>query len=92
MPRQVTHTEKQIEQRLKDQVAKKLGGKVVKMQTDHMSGLPDRLLLLPGGRAVFVEVKREGEKMSILQTHKAVELRKLGFPVHVVDSYESIDK
>ena len=46
-------------------------------------GTPDRLLLLPGGRSVFVELKRErGGVLSEIQKHRHRELRALGFEVH----------
>lgn len=47
---------------------------------------PDRMLLYKGGRILFLEFKRPGEKANPAQAWFFDELRKLGFPVEVVDS------
>jgi VRR-NUC domain. len=49
------------------------------------AGVPDRLLLLPGGKMAFAEVKRQGEKPRPLQLRRHETLRRLGFMVFVVD-------
>lgn len=41
---------------------KELGGLAIKLSPAGMTGLPDRLILLPGARVIFAEVKRPGEK------------------------------
>ena len=41
---------------------KKKGWLPLKFVSPSMSGLPDRMVLLPGGRVSFVELKAEGEK------------------------------
>lgn len=45
---------------------------------------PDRLILLPEGRAVFIEFKREGEKLRIQQNYIKALLEQLGFEVYVI--------
>ena len=57
-----------------------------------VSGVPDRLCLFMGGRAVFVEVKRPGEKPRPLQKRQIEKIRKLGFRVEVIDSEEGIQE
>ncbi len=54
------------------------------------NGLPDRLVLLPGGRVAFVEVKAPGMKPSLLQLHRHIMLQRLGFNVYVLDDAEQI--
>lgn len=81
--------EKQVEQYLIKQV-KSLGGLSLKLTS--LIGIPDRLVLLPSGRCMFVELKRPGEKPRKVQVLRMKQLRKLGFKTHVADSYESIDK
>jgi len=49
---------------------------------------PDRLFLLPKGRAFFVEFKREGEKLRPGQRLAKKRLEEQGFRVHVIDSQE----
>jgi hypothetical protein len=49
-------------------------------------GDPDRILLLPGGRAAFVEMKKDGKKPSKIQRVMHAELSAMGFEVWVIRS------
>ena len=49
--------EKDVEQRLRKGV-EGLGGRCMKLVSQGNNGMPDRLVLLPDGRCVFVELKR----------------------------------
>lgn len=57
----------------------------LKLNVRGRRGWPDRMLLLPRGRAVFVEFKRPGGKLSALQALVISNLRKQGFTVGVYD-------
>lgn len=61
------------------------GGIAVKLLSQFVNGLPDRMYLLPGGRALFVEFKSTGKKPTRIQEHIIGRIRKLGFTVLVVD-------
>ncbi len=76
--------EKQIESRLVTE-AKRSGGIAPKLVCPAFDGMPDRMVLLPGGRIGFVEVKAPGEKPRTLQLSRHRLLRKLGFKVYVLD-------
>ncbi len=76
--------EKQIEQALVN-AARKRGGIALKFVSPAYGGMPDRLVLLPGGRAAFVEVKAPGMKPRPLQLSRHRLLRNLGFRVYVLD-------
>lgn len=76
--------EKQIEQKLVKAV-RNVGGLCPKFVSPGLAGMPDRLILLPGRRLAFVEVKAPGEKPRLLQLHRHAQLRALGFRVHVLD-------
>lgn len=76
--------EKEIEAKLVQATAK-CDGWAVKLTSPPAAGLPDRLLLLPHGVAVFVEVKAPGQKPRPLQSAIHHRLRNLGFPVFVLD-------
>ena len=76
--------EKQIEQKLVKAV-RNAGGLCPKFVSPGFAGMPDRLILLPGRRFAFVEVKAPGEKPRLLQLHRHAQLRALGFRVHVLD-------
>lgn len=84
-------SEKLIERRLREHV-ERLGGVAVKLPTLHFIGLPDRLILLPGGRAMFVETKTTGDKRSKAQLYVGRKLEALGFAVHQIDKTEQIEK
>ena len=83
--------EKQIEQKLVNEV-KAAGGIAPKFVSPGYDGMPDRLLLLQGGRMAFVEVKAPGLKPRPLQTARHRMLRKLGFKVYILDAEADIEK
>lgn len=69
---------------------RKRGGIALKFVSPSFSGMPDRLVLLPHQVMGFVEVKAPGEKPRPLQESRHVMLRKMGFPVFVLDNSEEI--
>ena len=81
--------ERQIEQKLVKAV-KTAGGIAPKLTSPGFDGMPDRMVLMPGGCIGFVEVKAPGEKPRPLQLSRHRLLRRLGFKVYVLDSIEQI--
>lgn len=67
------------------------GGMAVKLLSQFIKGLPDRMYLLRGGVVVFVEFKSTGKKPTKIQSYIHAKIRVLGFPVLVVDSVESYE-
>lgn len=83
------HKEATVEGHLR-KVVKAMRGYCIKL---YLRGWPDRLVLLPGGRAVFVELKRPvGGKFEPLQERTHAKLRTLGFEVLVLNTKRSIDE
>ena len=82
--------EKIIEQKLVTAV-KKQGGICPKFVSPGFDGMPDRLVLLPFGKFVFVEVKAPGEKPRPLQLARHGMLSRLGFQVYVLDDAKQIE-
>lgn len=82
--------ERRIEQRLCDR-AKQAGGLAIKWVAPAFAGVPDRIVFLPGGRIIFVELKAPGEKPTALQERIHHMLLSLGADVRVVDSLEAAD-
>jgi hypothetical protein len=76
--------ERDIEQHLVTAV-KAAGGWCPKFISPGANGMPDRIVLMPGGRIAFVEVKAPGKKPRKLQIRRHVRLRHLGFQVFVLD-------
>lgn len=81
--------EKNIESRLVRAV-RSMGGLCPKWVSPGLDGVPDRIILLPGGRMAFAELKAPGKKPRPLQEKRIGQLRRLGFPVYVIDSAEQI--
>lgn len=65
---------------------KRMGGLPLKFVSPNCRGVPDRLVLFPGGVITFAEIKRPGGKLRKLQEYRKKELENLGFRVWVIDS------
>ena len=75
----MTKLEKDIEQKLRA-VVMRLGGQCLKWVCPGWAGVPDRIILLPGGRVIFAELKRpKGGKVSPMQLYWRRTLQGLGF-------------
>lgn len=83
--------EKEIEQRFTKQI-KRMGGLALKFVSPGFDGMPDRMVLLPGGRVSFVEVKAEGEKPRPLQLSRMRMLRELGFATYILDGLDKVEE
>ena len=86
--------EKVIERRLKREVERTiLGAACMKWVCPGYSGVPDRMILLPGGKIVFVELKAPGKHERARQEYVHTRLRKLGFDVFPsIDSPAKVDE
>ena len=80
------HIEKELAAR-----TRAMGGIAPKFTSPGFDGMPDRLVLLPGGRLGFVELKAPGRKPRPLQLVRHRLLRRLGFKVYVIDEINQID-
>lgn len=74
--------EKSVEQFFKNQVKQRCPDALcLKFVSPGFAGVPDRIVLLPGGRVVFVELKRPGKAPRKLQQYVHGLLKRLGFVV-----------
>ena len=71
---------------------KSLGGKAFKWVSPGARGVPDRIAILPGGRIIFIEVKRPGlsDGMSIRQKKVRELLEKLGCTVWRISDMDDL--
>lgn len=83
--------EKPIEKKLREHV-KKLGGLAVKFFVMSFTGFPDRIVLMPGARIWFVELKSTGKKPSPRQEIVLRQLSRLGFKTLVIDNQETLSE
>lgn len=81
--------EKYVEQALVKAVRNK-GGLALKFISPGLDGVPDRILLFPGGKITFVETKADGMKLRPLQVRRKRQLEELGFSVYCIDCTEQI--
>lgn len=83
--------EKEVERYLCRQVKKKLGGMALKFVSPGLSGVPDRLVLMPGGKITFVETKAPSKKLRALQEYVCGMIAALGFEVRMIDTKPGVD-
>ena len=79
--------ERDVERALVRRV-KALGGTCEKFTSPTKRSVPDRIITLPGGVIIFVEVKAPGKKPTPLQERDHAARRALGCDVRVIDSME----
>lgn len=83
--------EKDIERLLVERI-RKIGGRCLKFVSPGFTGVPDRIILLPGGRIRFAETKQKGKYERARQKVVHRLLRELGFIVYsTVDSSEKVN-
>ncbi len=75
--------EKDIEKLFTAEI-KKAGGKAYKFTSPGNDGVPDRIVMLPDGRIVFVELKTDTGKLSRLQELQCKKIAELGQTVRVL--------
>jgi len=83
--------EKTVEEKLVKAV-KNMGGLAPKFISPGLDGVPDRLVLLPGGKIAFIELKAPGKELRPLQVRRKSQLEALGFLVYSIDRPEQIGR
>lgn len=81
--------EKDIEKLFRDEI-KKAGGKAYKFTSPGNDGVPDRIVMLPDGRIVFVELKTDTGKLSRLQELQCRQIAELGQTVRVLHGLSEV--
>ena len=83
--------ESEIEKMLVDEV-RKAGGRAYKFVSPGNDGVPDRIVIMPGGYLMFVELKTDTGRLSKLQTVQINRLKNLGVPVKVAYGYAGLEE
>lgn len=82
--------EKDIERYLTQEV-KKRGGMCFKFVSPGNTGVPDRIVLTPGGKVVFVELKTGTGRLQPIQRYMHREMRKRGAEVDVLYGLQGVE-
>ena len=86
----MTKLEREIEKKLRQAVENR-GGKCLKWVCHGWVGVPDLIVLLPGGRALFVETKRpKGGRIDPMQQMWKKWLQRLGFQHYFVHDEDAL--
>lgn len=83
--------EKDIDQKLR-QAIKEMGGRAYKFISPGNIGVPDRMVCLPGGRLIFVELKTESGRLTPVQQAQIGYLKNLGQDVRVLYGIEDVER
>ncbi|MCQ5028688.1 VRR-NUC domain-containing protein [Flavonifractor sp. DFI.6.63] len=81
--------ESKIESRLV-QMVRERGGLCYKFVSPGNPGVPDRIVITPGGRTVYVELKTEIGRLAAIQQWQLEEMRKRGADVRVLKGLEQV--
>ena len=80
-----------VENHLKHVVEAELGGRCIKLLPYVEKGLPDRMVLLPGGEVWFIETKQPSGRMRKTQERKLALFERLGFRTAKLWSKDEVD-
>lgn len=84
-----------LEQKIEKQLTTAVrnhGGLCWKFTSPGTAGVPDRIIILPGGHIAFIELKAPGQKPRPLQTHRHQQLTHLGATVRTIDNPNHIQQ
>lgn len=87
--RKLTH-EKDVESYLSKEMSR-IGLRTYKFIPDQRVGMPDRLVTLPNGRVIWIEMKTDGGHLSLVQELRHRELREQGQRVEVLWTKADVD-
>lgn len=81
--------EKEIERRMTLMI-KQRGGLCYKFVSPSNPGIPDRIVITPDGRVIFVELKTETGRLAKIQKWQVSEMQKRGVDVRVVKGWDAV--
>lgn len=82
--------EKEVEAYLNKRI-KEIGGLTAKLDATFQKGVPDRVVVSPGGRVIFVEVKSPTGRLGPMQKVWEEKIRTVGVAYRVVWSKEDVE-
>lgn len=88
----ISETSEKVFERTASKYVETVGGMAVKLLSQFINGLPDRMFLLPRGRVIFVEFKSTGRKPRKIQEVVMRRISDLGFTVLVVGTVNEYEE
>jgi hypothetical protein len=82
-------TEAQIERKMARMVRDR-GGLSYKFVSPSNPGVPDRIVITPDGRTIYIELKTEIGRLAKIQAWQIEEMRKRGADVRVLKGWENV--
>ena len=82
-------TEREVEKILVEGI-RKIGGRAYKWVSPGNAGVPDRIVVLPGGRIIFIELKTDTGKLTELQKVQIGRLGRMGADARVLKGPEAV--
>lgn len=82
--------ERDIEKRLVREI-RRMGGEAYKWTSPGNDGVPDRIVMLPGGKLIFVELKADDGTLRPVQRVQIGRIRKLGQRAEVVRGTKGLE-
>ena len=82
-------TEAQIEKSM-EKIIRDRGGLCWKFVSPNLPGVPDRIVVLPGGHVIFVELKTEVGRVAKIQSWIIGELHKRGADVRILRGLQAV--
>lgn len=83
--------ERDIERKLVSEI-RKMGGEAFKWTSPGNDGVPDRIVMLPGGRLIFVELKADKGRLGPIQKVQIRRIQRLGQEVRVVRGMDGLEE
>ena len=82
--------ERDIEKKLVREI-RRMGGEAYKWTSPGNGGVPDRIVMLPGGKLIFVELKADDGTLRPVQRVQIERIRKLGQRAEVVRGMKGLE-
>lgn len=82
-------TEAQIEAKMVRMVRER-GGLCYKFVSPNNPGVPDRIVITPGGKTIYIELKTEIGRLASIQKWQITEMRKRGADVRTLKGWDAV--
>ena len=90
MERKVPTRESDIESKMRSKL-RQAGMGFYKFTSPGTSGVPDRIVLVPGGRVIFVELKTKEGRLSDIQKVTQAKMRRQGAEIYTLYGWEDVE-